>query len=172
METREARYGRRSSQSNGDTVNQTGGRVGSVTRYTRPTSDYSDMSDRMSSSSSSGRRNRYDSWFEGTELPSIQNPLPVLAVHREPITKELCGSFICRLAHHQETWHVHLFLSLSHHVLWDQPLVPLFASSNVQVLQLGPFSSNIHLLQGKTHSFLLEIRLMYGWAMSNDQLLL
>ena len=56
-QTREARYGRRSSQSNDD---QTGGRVGSgTTRHMRPTSDYSDMSDRFQSSSSSGQRNRY-----------------------------------------------------------------------------------------------------------------
>ena len=58
MQTREARYGRRSSQSNGNIDNQTGGRVGSGTRYARPTSDYSDTSDRISSSLSSGRRNR------------------------------------------------------------------------------------------------------------------
>lgn len=58
-QTREARYGRRSSQSNGNT-DIPGGRGGSGSRYSRPSSDYSDVSDRISSSSSSsGRRNRH-----------------------------------------------------------------------------------------------------------------
>ncbi|XP_020621081.1 zinc finger C2HC domain-containing protein 1A-like [Orbicella faveolata] len=57
-QTREARYGRRSSQSNGNT-DIPGGRGGSGSRYSRPSSDYSDVSDRISSSSSSGRKNRH-----------------------------------------------------------------------------------------------------------------
>ncbi|XP_073252332.1 uncharacterized protein [Porites lutea] len=69
VQTREARYGRRSSQSNGTTGNKSGGRVGSGSRYSRPTSDYSDTSDRMSSSSSSGRKNRHI---------AIRDPSPTL----------------------------------------------------------------------------------------------
>ncbi|XP_078382619.1 uncharacterized protein LOC144665276 isoform X3 [Oculina patagonica] len=67
-QTREARYGRRSSQSNGN-ADTHGGRVGSGSRYSRPTSDYSEMSDRISSSSSSGRRNRH---------MAVRDPSPTL----------------------------------------------------------------------------------------------
>lgn len=82
VQTKEARYGRRSSQSNGNDDNQTGGRAGSGSRYSRPTSDYSDMSDRISSSSSSGRRNRHvvrdpsPSLFDDFGLDSHSSPSP------------------------------------------------------------------------------------------------
>ncbi|KAJ7376829.1 Zinc finger C2HC domain-containing protein 1A, partial [Desmophyllum pertusum] len=67
-QTREARYGRRCSQSNGN-ADSPGGRGGSGSRYSRPTSDYSDVSDRMSSSTSSGRRNRH---------VAVRDPSPTL----------------------------------------------------------------------------------------------